>query len=136
MPGQRGTERRKTESQVLVRLTAELGAAVDAAAEQSDLTPPAWIRARVAETLAATPETAHPVTRQRRRAPAPEHVLAIHHLRELVAELGGAMTAAALDTRKQGLPILHDEIEALLPRVKAAVGELDALKQALDEEAR
>ena len=136
MSGRRGSERRRTEGQVLVRLTAELGAAVDAAAEQAALTPPAWIRARIAEALAAAPETAHPVTRQRRRAPASEHVLALHHLRELVAELGGAMKIAALDTRRQGLPILHSEIEALLPQVKAAVAEFDALKRVLDEEAR
>ncbi len=132
MPGRRGTERRATTEQVLVRLSADMAAALDMAADQDGLSVPAWIRTRLAQALELMPETALPLTVPR-RAPAPEHILQIARLREVIAELGGAMTVAAVQTREQGFPVLHADIEAVLPGVKIAVRELDRLKRALDD---
>ena len=134
MPGQRGSERRKTVAQVLVRLPAELDDALATAAAAAGLTPPAYVRSLIARDIGADPADALPTPKRKGRARlAAADVLAVNDLREVVAELGGAMTAAAIDTREQGLPVLHAEIEALIPGIKAAARDLIALKQALEE---
>jgi len=135
MARRHGTQTRKTTHQILVRLGPVLAAAITSAASAAEMRAPAWIRIQLAKILAtdagAEVPTAHS---ERRRAPAPAHVLEVHRLREVVAELGGAMTVAAVQTREQGLPVLHQEIEALIPGIKKTARELDALKRALDEE--
>jgi hypothetical protein len=63
-------------------------------------------------------------------------VLELAHLREVVAELGGALVHAAVAARKDGRAVEHEEIEALIPSIKSAALELDKLKEKLWPRAR
>lgn len=129
----RGSERRRMPREVLVRLTDALAATTEANAALAGLTPPAWIRSLVAAAGGAPAAEAVPTPRRRGRPHlASADVLAVDHLREVVAELGGALTVAAVDTREQGLPILHHEVERLIPPIKSAARDLLALKQTLE----
>jgi hypothetical protein len=65
------------------------------------------------------------------RAIPPAAILEIAHLREVVAELGGALVQAAIAARQDGRPAEHEEIEGLIPCIKAAVCDLDRLKAKL-----
>lgn len=121
----RGTETRQLTGQVLVRLTAEQHAAVASAAEGHQVSIATWVRWLIAEALDVDPG---PVTT---RAVPPEIVLELAHLREVVAELGGALVQSSIAAREDGRPVEHDEIEALIPRIKAAAEELLRLKEVL-----
>ena len=59
---------------------------------------------------------------------APAHVIEIARLREHAAELCGALVRAAIRAREDDRPEANAEIDALLPRVRAAVRDLDRLK--------
>lgn len=61
----------------------------------------------------------------------PQDILEIAHLREVVADLGGALVKAAIAPREDGRPAEHAAIEALIPGIKAAVRDLDRLKEKL-----
>jgi hypothetical protein len=65
------------------------------------------------------------------RAIPPQGILEIAHLREVVVELGGALVQAAIAAREDGRPAEHAVIEALIPGVKAAIQDLDRLKEKL-----
>ncbi|SMF36678.1 hypothetical protein SAMN02982917_1873 [Azospirillum oryzae] len=137
MPGQRGSERRKMAGAVLVRLPADLAMRVANAAEEADLTAAAYLRRLAAEATRARPELAAPVRAYRKaRPPAPQHVVEVVRLREAVGELAGGLVQAAVRTREAGHADLHAAVEAVLPGVRAAALDLDALKKALLEEDR
>jgi hypothetical protein len=104
-------------------LSAEQKAAVAARADEVQVSIATLIRFIIADVIGLTPG---PVVR---RALPPSDVLAIAHVRELVAELGGALVQAAVAARKDGRPVQHSDIEALIPQIKAAVYDLDALKE-------
>jgi hypothetical protein len=119
---------------VLVRLTDDLVPVVEAGAARTGLTPPAYIRSLIAADGGTDPADALPTPKRKGRTRlTSDDVLAVNRLREVVAELSGSMKVAAVDTREQGIPILHDQVEALIPGIKAAVRDLIALKQALEE---
>ncbi|MHB0665643.1 hypothetical protein [Roseomonas mucosa] len=129
-----GTEKRRLSGgPVLVRLGAATRATVSDRAAAAGLTDAAWVRARLIEATDGDLTEAAPVQRLRpRRPPAAAHVIELAKLREVVAELAGAMVKAAVMTRADGAAQLHAEIEATLPAVRAAVRDLDTLKRALD----
>ena len=121
----RGTETRRLPGQVLVRLTAEQQDAITTAARSCDVSVATFVRGLIATALKVDrgPTVQH-------GAP-PELVLEIARLREVVAELGGAMVQASIAAREDNRPAEHDRIEALLPDIKNAAAELLALKNAL-----
>ncbi|WP_298283580.1 hypothetical protein [Acidocella sp.] len=121
---------RQLTGQVLVRLTAEQQAAVATYAVAEQVTMATWIRRLVADAIGVEPG---PVTW---RAIPPQGVLEIAHLREVVAELGGALVQAAVAARKDGRAAEHEEIEMLIPRIKSSALELDRLKEKLWPRAR
>ncbi|MGP8025417.1 MAG: hypothetical protein ACLPJJ_01675 [Acidocella sp.] len=125
-----GSEKRKLTGQVLVRLTAEQQAAVATYAVAEQVSAATWLRRLIADALGISPG---PVTT---RGQAPELVLEVAHLREVVAELCGALVQAAVASRKDGRPAEHAAIEALIPSIKSAVLELDKLKEKLWPRAR
>ena len=126
----RGSEKRQLIGQVLVRLTAEQQAAVVRHALAKQVTAATWLRRLIADALGISPG---PLTM---RAQAPELVLEVVHLREVVAELGGALVQAAVAARKDGRVAEHEEIEALIPCIKSAALELDKIKEKLWPRAR
>ena len=131
MPGQRGTERRRLSGQVVVRLAPATAARVAARATAAGLTQAAWIRHQLVGLLGTDPVEVVPERARRApRAPAPAHVLEVARLREVVAELSGALVQAAIRSREGGHLDTHAIIEATLPDVRRVVRELDALKQA------
>lgn len=121
----RGTENRKLPGQVLVRLTAEQHAAVASVAAGHQVSIATWVRWMIADALEIDPG---PVTT---RAVPPDIVLELARLHEVVAELGGALVQSSIAAREDGRPAEHDEIEALLPFIKAAADDLLLLKEAL-----
>ena len=126
----RGSEKRRLPAQVLVRLTSEQGAIVAALSQAAQVTTATWLRRIIADAIGAEPG---PVMR---RSTPPQGILEIAHLREVVAELGGALVKAAITAREDGRPVEHAEIEALIPRIKSAALELDKLKEKLWPRAR
>ena len=108
-----------------MRLTAEQYAAVVRHALVGQVSKATWLRRLIADALEIDPG---PVVI---RAQAPELVLEVAHLREVVAELGGAMVQAAVAARKDGRAVERAEIEALIPSIKAAALELDKVKEKL-----
>ena len=129
MPGS-GSEKRRLTGQVLVRMTAEQQAAVERYALAEQMTRATWLRRLIADALEIDPG---PVVI---RAQAPELVLEVANLREVVAELGGALVQAAVAARKDSRAAEHAEIEALIPSIKSAALELDKLKEKLWPRAR
>jgi hypothetical protein len=125
-----GSEKRKLTGEVLVRLTAEQQAAVASYAVAEQVTAATWLRRLIADAIGVEPG---PVTS---RAIPPQGILEIAHLREVVAELGGALVQAAVAARKDGRAAEHAEIEALIPSIKSAALELDKLKEKLWPRAR
>lgn len=135
MPGQRGSERRALPGQVLVRLTAEAAAAVDAHAAAAGLTRAAWARGVIADAAALPVEDRRPVpTLRRRRAPA-EDLAAISTLAAWLNRSTGALIQLVAATRKAGAADLHAETERVLVEHDALGANLHALivrLQALD----
>ena len=129
MPGQRGTEKRAMADQALVRLSPDLSALVSAAADAAGLTVPAWLRGLAVAAVGADSSEVRP-SKPRPGIPS-DDVISIALLREVVAELSGAMVKAAIKTRIDGAESLHAEIEAAIPGIKAAVLDLDRLKAKL-----
>ena len=125
-----GSEKRRLTGEVLVRMTAEQQAAVERCALAARMTRATWLRRLIADALEIDPG---PVVI---RAQAPELVLEVANLREVVAELGGALVQAAVAARKDGRAAEHAEIEALIPSIKSAALELDKLKEKLWPRAR
>lgn len=125
-----GSKKRHFTGQVLVRLTAEQQAAVASYALAEQVSAATWVRRLIADVLGISPG---PVTI---RAQAPELVLELAYLREVVAELGGALVQAAVAAGKDERAVEHREIEALIPRIKSAALELDKLKEKLWPRAR
>ncbi len=127
MPRQ-GSETRRMQRSAYVRLDAALADCVDAAAARRGLTSAAWLRGLAADALAADPAQARLTRRRAPPRPAPtEHVRALVALQEVVAELGGALVRTAVRTREGGHDFLHDEVEALIPGIKAASADLVGL---------
>jgi hypothetical protein len=120
-----GTEKRRLPGQVLVRLTAEQQAAVATAADSYNVSAATFVREIIAVALKID---AGPIVK---RTVPPEIVLDIARLREVVAELGGAMVQASIAAREDGRPVEHETIESLLPDIKKIADELLALKDAL-----
>ena len=115
MSRRRGTEKRRLAGQVLVRLTAEQQAAVERYALADQVSAATWVRCIIADAIDVDPG---PVMT---RAVPPHGILEIAHLREVVAELGGALVQAAIAARQDGRPAEHEAIEGLIPCIKAAV---------------
>ena len=121
--------RRAMADQLLVRMPAPVAAHVRALAEADDLTAAAWCRRVVCAAAGASPDDAVPVRAYRPPLPvAPPHVIEIARLREHAAELCGALVRAAIRSREDDRDEAHAEIDALLPQVRRAVRDLDALK--------
>lgn len=121
----RGTETRKLTHSALVRMTAEQHQAVLAAAEAHQISVATWMRHLIAAGCKVDPG---PVSI---RAVPPPVILEITRLREVVAELGGAMVQASIAAREDGYDVEHAMIEALLPHIKDAAASLLNLKAAL-----
>jgi hypothetical protein len=108
-------------------LTHASAAAIRDHAIAEGLTDAAWCRQHIIQAASADPDDAVPS----RRGPLPQHILEIVRLREVVAELTGALVMAARDTRLSGQHELHAAVETVLPDVRRAVRDLDRLKIAL-----
>jgi transposase-like protein len=121
----RGSETRRLPAEVLVRLTDEQKTAVAMHVQAAQVSIATWVRRIIADAIGVEPG---PVTR---RAVPPQEILEIAHLREVVAELGGALVKAVIAAREGGRPVEHAAIEALIPGIKAAVLDLDRLKEKL-----
>lgn len=131
MPVRHGTEKRVMGGQVYARVPAATAFRIAALAAADGVTGATWARRTLVAAAGSDPMDAVPVAARRApRPPVPAHALEIARLRESVAELAGAMVKAAVLARTDGAPALHAEIEAILPGVKAAVRDLDALKRA------
>lgn len=127
MPG-RGSEIRRMPRSAYVRLGDGLAAQVRTAAEADGLSDAAWLRRLAVNAIAADPVEARPVRRKRPvPPPPPRYIRAMVALQEVVAELGGSMVKAAVRTREAGHGDLRDEIEKLIPGIKAASADLIAL---------
>ena len=125
----RAAERLPLTGQVLVRMPARTAAHVRALAAADDLTAAAWCRRALCAAAGAPAADAVPVRAYRPPLPiAPAHVLEIARLREHAAELCGALVRAAIRSRQDDRDEAHAEIDALLPKVRAAVRDLDRLK--------
>lgn len=131
MPVRHGTEKRAMNGQVYARVPASTASRIAALAAADGLTGAAWARRVLVAAAGSDPGDAIPVPARRApKPPIPAHVLEVARLRESVAELAGAMVRAAVLARTEAATELHAEIEAILPGVRAAVRDLDALKRA------
>ena len=92
-----GSEKRRLNGQVLVRMTTEQQVAVARHALAEQVTRATWLRQLIADALEIDPG---PVVI---RAQAPELVLEVAYLREVVAELGGALVQAAVAPAKMAV---------------------------------
>lgn len=125
----RAAERLPLTGQVLVRMPARTAAHVRALAAGEGVTAASWCRRHLTAAAGAPAADAAPVRAYRPPLPvAPAHVLEIARLREHAAELCGALVRAAIRSRQDDRDEAHAEIDALLPQVRAAVRDLDALK--------
>lgn len=120
----RGSEVRKLEGQVLVRLTFEQQQAVAFYAETSRVSMATWIRTVIADAVSVG---VGPVI----RAKPSELVLEIADLRSHVARLTGALVKAAILTRQDGRQVNHERIEGIISQLKMAVVDLDVVKENL-----
>jgi hypothetical protein len=125
-----GTERRRLSGQVLVRLTHEQQKAVATRAQAAQVTAAAWLRLLIGDVLSVDPGPT--VT----RAAPSAFIIEVAHLREVLAEIGGALVQASIAAREEGRPAQHEQIEQLIPQVKAAVRDVDLLKAKLWPRAR
>lgn len=127
MPGRRGSERRALPGQMLVRLTAEAEAAVDAHAAAAGLTRAAWARGVIADAAALPVEDRRPVhALKRTRAPA-EDLAAISTLAAWLNRSNGALIQLAAATREAGAADLRAETERVLAEHDALGARLHAL---------
>ena len=127
------SNQRRMAATVMVRLPLSLAERVQAAASTADLSAAAWLRSLAVDALVDAPaDLARPSPpRQAPPPPAPEHVRILADLAHRLGELGGAMVQAAIVSRQDGRTVLHAEIEAALPDVRAASsGVLKAIKRA------
>ncbi len=121
--------RRTLTDALLVRMPAPVAAAVRSLAAAEAITAASWCRRHLAAAAGAPAESAAPVRAYRAPLPpVPAQVAEIARLREVVAELCGALVRAAIHSREDDRHATHAEIEAALPGVRAAVRDLDALK--------
>jgi hypothetical protein len=118
----RGSEKRRLTGQVLVRLTEAQQHAVAAHARTAQVTGASWLRLLIADAVSVDPGP------RTTRATPPELILEIAKLREVLAEIGGALVQAAIACRQDGRPVEYDKIERLIPSVKAAVLDVDKVK--------
>lgn len=119
MPGS-GTETRRMDRQVLVRLPEQLATAVAAAAETDGLTAAAWLRQRAVDATGADPAHARP------SAPVLEPAADVAELGRLIRTLGmttGAVVQLARAVRETGTAG-HAEVEAVLAKLRGVQGEL------------
>jgi len=121
----RGSEKRKLAGQVLVRLTEAQQQAVAAHAQAAQVTAASWLRLLIADAVSVDPGP------RTTRAVPPEIVVEVTQMRELLAEIGGALVQATIAAREDGRHAEHQRIEALLPEVKAVVRDVDQLKERL-----
>lgn len=126
------SDKRMLPGQVLVRLPAAVALRIAALAAAEGTSGASWSRRHLVAAAAADPSD---VVRIAARALpsklAPAAILELVRLREVVAELSGSMTKAAVMVRHDGVAVLHAEIESILHSVKSAVLDLDALKKAI-----
>jgi len=124
------SDKRMLPGQILVRLPAAVAFRIAALAAAEGISGASWSRRHLVAAAAADPSDA--VRIAARALPgrlAPAAILELVRLREVVAELSGSMTKAAVMVRRDGVAVLHAEIESILPSVKSAVLGLDALKK-------
>lgn len=125
-------KRRTMAGQVYARLPAPTAARIAALAAADDLTGAAWVRRVLVAAAGSDPADAVPVpARALPGSIAPAAILEMVRLREVVAELSGALVQAAVLARTDAATTLHAEIEAALPGVRQAVRDLDQLKKAV-----
>lgn len=121
MPGGRGTEKRAMSSAVLVRLPAELAAAVEARARATDLTAAAWLRALAVAAAGAPVEDARP---SRPPEPPSPDVAELGRLTGAVGKATGAAVQLAKAAREAGAAAFHGEAEAVLAEYRVLAADL------------
>jgi hypothetical protein len=124
------SEKRALDGQVLVRLPAAVAFRIAGLAAAEGVTGASWSRRHLVAAADADPSDAVPrPARALPRPVAPTSVLELVRLREVVAELSGALVKAAILARTDAAAVLHAEVEAVLPGVRQAVRDLDRLKK-------
>ncbi|HEX4627265.1 MAG TPA: hypothetical protein VH137_00625 [Gemmatimonadales bacterium] len=116
----RGTEKRAMSDAILVRVTPEAGAAVEALATAMDLSRAAWLRG-----LAVSAAGLSPAETRRSQPVAPpelprEDVAALALLIGVVGKACGATIQLAKGLRELGVGALHAEAEAVLGDLRAS----------------
>jgi hypothetical protein len=116
----RGTERRRMSNAILVRLTPEAGAAVEAHATARGLSRAAWLRGL------AVSATRLPLAERRSSKPMTrpvlprEDVAALARLIGVVGKTCGATIQLAKGLRELGIGELHSEAETVLRDLRAS----------------
>lgn len=120
MPRRNGPSRAGTRmARPRFRMSRNMVAAISVAAKLAGLTAPAWLRQVVAERLSMDdPGDLQPVTRY---GGTPDGS-AMHALRMQLHQTGGLLTQVAKVARKEGEAARHDDAEAALADVQAAIG--------------
>jgi hypothetical protein len=132
MPNQSGSEKRRMEMAVTVRMPEDLAVHCRDVAERAKLSVASWLRALAVEATTNIEVHRRPSKPRPQLPPAPPGIiLELAGLREVVAELGGALVQSAIAAREGGRLADHAEIEAVIPKVKRAVVDLDRLKEKL-----
>lgn len=131
MPGQRGTEKRALPGQVLVRLTVEADAAVDAHAAAAGLTRAAWARDVIANAAALPVDDRRPVRAHVRQVAPAEDVAAIGRLSAWLNRCNGALMVLSQDVRERGAD--NSELERILSSQDSAAVELARIVARLRE---
>lgn len=122
--------KRALDGQVLVRMPSATAGRIADLAAADGITAASWSRRILVSTAGSDPGDAVLVpARAQPGTIAPAAILEMVRLREVVAELSGALVKAAILVRTDAPAVLHAEVEAALPGVRQAVLDLDRLKR-------
>lgn len=114
-----GSSRRTMHGQVLVRLPEALAARVNAHAKADGITDASLVRRILVAILDGDPTDAQPRPRALPPYAAPPAIVAdLRDAHEAAGEATGAMVKLSKLAREEGLTAHHEQLEALIPRMR------------------
>jgi hypothetical protein len=130
MPGQSGSEKRELSAAVLVRMTPEMKAALQARCDEESVS--AHIREELTDYLIL--DHSHIRPSQKRGAPKirPDDVREVSKLAGAVRKSNGAVVQLAKAIREAGQP-LHAEIEEILTDLREQSSRIDVVAEILEK---
>lgn len=122
----RGTETRRMQSAVLVRMPGPLAEAVESTAKARGLSSAAWLRGVAADLADAPADTARPSPPKRDRVTVSEDLAEVSRMAAIVERNNGAVVQLCKSLRERG-DVLHADAEAVLADLRRVAAELHDL---------